>query len=182
VPIDLACFINSACRHETRAGLLFRWLRNEGEAIPLERRITLLREISAATDSRDRAIRALALNAPESGPVDSSGQPMTAQQAVLAKLRELPPEILAEYRKQFPTPKRPDPPELVALQKQERQNEIERQWMADWTADTRGGLAADAESDGTQSGALVGSVVRDGLDDEPGPGAVNGADETGDDP
>jgi hypothetical protein len=53
--------IQSACRHELRALLLTRWLR-EAEALPLRDRLSVVREIGWATDCRDRCLKALGLD------------------------------------------------------------------------------------------------------------------------
>jgi hypothetical protein len=55
--------IQSATRHERRAALAERWLRINGDNLELADRLALLAAISAATDSRDKAIRALGLDA-----------------------------------------------------------------------------------------------------------------------
>jgi hypothetical protein len=59
--------ILSATRHEARAGLLQRWLRDEGDSLPLADRLGLVREIGVATDARDRAVKALGLDEAPSG-------------------------------------------------------------------------------------------------------------------
>jgi hypothetical protein len=55
------CYVQSAMRHEQRAMLLQRWLRETSD-LSLDYRISLLREISAATDSRDKCLRAIGLD------------------------------------------------------------------------------------------------------------------------
>src|SRR5207247_853743 len=50
-----------ACRHERRAQLLERDLRTNSE-LSLTNRMDLLRDVSAATDSRDRCLERLKLN------------------------------------------------------------------------------------------------------------------------
>lgn len=55
-----AALIQSATRHEGRARLLQRYMRSEGD-LPLHDRIQLLREISAASDSRDKCLERLGL-------------------------------------------------------------------------------------------------------------------------
>jgi hypothetical protein len=54
----------SAVRHETRALLASRWLRREGEALPLQERLSILATISAATDARDRCLEKLGIDRP----------------------------------------------------------------------------------------------------------------------
>lgn len=54
--------LQSATRHETRALLAARWLRKGGETIPLDQRLALLSTISAATEARDRCLRAIRLD------------------------------------------------------------------------------------------------------------------------
>lgn len=59
-----AALIQSLCRHETRAQLLQRWLREsetDGKPLPIPDRAQLLREISSATDARDRCLEKLNL-------------------------------------------------------------------------------------------------------------------------
>jgi hypothetical protein len=102
--IRQAGLIQSAGRHEVRASLAARWLRVEGDRLGISDRLALLREMGNATNARDKAIEKLGLDVPASEPVDSSGRPMTAQEQVMAKLRELSPEILAEYRRQSARP------------------------------------------------------------------------------
>jgi hypothetical protein len=60
LPLD--GLIQSACRHETRALLLTRWLRDAGDSLAVMDRVSLMREIGVATDARDRCIRALGLD------------------------------------------------------------------------------------------------------------------------
>lgn len=55
-----AALIQSACRHEGRALLAQRWLR-EGTDLPVKDRLAMLQVIGNATDSRDRAIEKLKL-------------------------------------------------------------------------------------------------------------------------
>lgn len=61
VSILSAAAIQSACRHEVRARLAERWLRLQGDNLTLAERLSLLQTISAATDSRDKALRSLPL-------------------------------------------------------------------------------------------------------------------------
>ncbi|MGE3408720.1 MAG: hypothetical protein AB7I37_18010 [Pirellulales bacterium] len=58
---DLA-LIQSAARHEGRVLLIQRWLCAAGADAPVAERIGWLKEIGAATDSRDKAIEKLALD------------------------------------------------------------------------------------------------------------------------
>lgn len=63
-----AALIQSACRHEKRASLCERWLRladGNGEKLSTLDRASLLREVSNATDSRDKCIERLGLDRPE---------------------------------------------------------------------------------------------------------------------
>ena len=53
--------LQSCVRHETRALLASRWLRKELD-LRIDQRISLLREISHATDSRDKCLRLLGLD------------------------------------------------------------------------------------------------------------------------
>jgi hypothetical protein len=70
--------ISSATRHELRALLLTRWLR-EATALPMAERLALVRALGEATDARDRAIRGLGLaDAPAFDPITAllySNQP-----------------------------------------------------------------------------------------------------------
>jgi hypothetical protein len=101
--------ISSACRHERRCSLLERRLRLEGvDGIPTERLILVLREISNATDSRDRCIKALGLD-PEPEPTTEAG----SRQDFLRLLRMLPPEVLQALRP--PASDRPIPATLAQL-------------------------------------------------------------------
>lgn len=60
ISLMAACSISSATRHEIRAVLLGRALR--AKDVSLADRITLLRDISAASDSRDKAVRQLGID------------------------------------------------------------------------------------------------------------------------
>jgi len=53
----------SATRHEARALLAGRWMRQQGEGLPLSDRLALLKAIADATDARDRCLEKLGLNA-----------------------------------------------------------------------------------------------------------------------
>jgi hypothetical protein len=84
VSIYQAALIQSACRHEGRALLLTRWLRTESacstkaasepqakaEALSVTERLSILKEIGNATDSRDKCIRALGLDQ-QADPLDA---------------------------------------------------------------------------------------------------------------
>src|SRR5580704_6418392 len=70
VSVRSAAFIQSICRHEVRSSLAARWLRLEGEKLPIEQRLALLREIGRATTERDKSIDALKLE-PEPKPDDA---------------------------------------------------------------------------------------------------------------
>jgi hypothetical protein len=54
--------IASACQHEGRRLLLIRWLRKEGDSLPVLDRASLLERIGAATNARDRALKMLGLD------------------------------------------------------------------------------------------------------------------------
>lgn len=56
-----AGLIQSALRHERRACLAERWLRTEADTLSITDRLALLREISNATDSRDKCIERLGI-------------------------------------------------------------------------------------------------------------------------
>jgi hypothetical protein len=56
-----AALVQSAARHEARALLLSRWLKQEAAA-KLADRVAVLKEIGAATNSRDHSLRQLGLN------------------------------------------------------------------------------------------------------------------------
>ena len=60
-----AALIQSACRHEARAQLLTRWLRTAEGELPLAERLSVLREIGKATDSRDSCLQKLGLDRTE---------------------------------------------------------------------------------------------------------------------
>jgi len=71
-----AALVQSACRHECRALLLTRWLRKEAgdradgnggkqSTMSLADRLAVLRDISAASDSRDRCLEKLGLGKQE---------------------------------------------------------------------------------------------------------------------
>ena len=53
-----AALVQSACRHERRALLLERWLRVGGIVLMAER-LSVLKDISGATDQRDKCIERL---------------------------------------------------------------------------------------------------------------------------
>jgi hypothetical protein len=60
--------MQSALRHSGRAQLLERWLRLE-DSLTLAERLAVLKEIGAATDSRDRCLKALGLDTgPDNNP------------------------------------------------------------------------------------------------------------------
>jgi hypothetical protein len=52
----------SATRHEARALLAGRWLKQQGESLSLSERLQLLATIGTATDSRDKCLERLGLN------------------------------------------------------------------------------------------------------------------------
>jgi hypothetical protein len=55
------CLIQAAGRHESRALLLQRLMRVKAETLTPEQQVSILRDISTATDSRDRALAKLGL-------------------------------------------------------------------------------------------------------------------------
>lgn len=61
--IDLpsAALVNSSCRHERRCQLLERWLRKGMETLPLSDRLAILKDLSSATDARDKCLKMLSL-------------------------------------------------------------------------------------------------------------------------
>lgn len=61
ITITRAALVQSACRHETRAALIARWLAREPD-LDLDKRLTLLRDLSAATSSRDATLAKLQLD------------------------------------------------------------------------------------------------------------------------
>ena len=54
--------VQTACRHEARAMLLQRWLRNEFGELSTSEKVSILGEIGKASDARDRCLRALGLD------------------------------------------------------------------------------------------------------------------------
>jgi hypothetical protein len=62
--ITLACaaLIQTCCRYERHAQLAGKWLRDH-PSLEVETRLALSRDIAKASESRDRAIRALGLDA-----------------------------------------------------------------------------------------------------------------------
>lgn len=54
--------LQSAVRHETRALLAAKWLRDQDGELSLDQRLQLLTTISAATDSRDKCLFRLGLD------------------------------------------------------------------------------------------------------------------------
>lgn len=54
--------INSCVIHDSRRLLLQRWLRLEGDALPLTERAAILDRIGKATDARDNCLKALRLD------------------------------------------------------------------------------------------------------------------------
>ena len=57
-----AALVQSCCRHEGRAQLLGRWLRHEDGDLKVMDKVGILREIGAASDSRDKCLRLLGLD------------------------------------------------------------------------------------------------------------------------
>ena len=65
VTVYNAAVIQSVCRHEGRAQLLQRWLREleKGDnGASIHDRVSILKEIGSATDARDKCLRALGLH------------------------------------------------------------------------------------------------------------------------
>lgn len=60
IPLTKAALIQSAVRHEGRAQLLTRWLRESD--LSLAERLAVLKEIGGATDARDRCLKLLDLD------------------------------------------------------------------------------------------------------------------------
>ena len=60
ISLTHAALVQSAIRHSGRASLLERWLRVE-PGLSVSERIAILKEIGAATDSRDRCLERLDL-------------------------------------------------------------------------------------------------------------------------
>jgi len=57
-----AALIQTACRHEGRAQLLTRWIREADDKLKLTDKVAVLKEIGAASDSRDKCLERLGLN------------------------------------------------------------------------------------------------------------------------
>jgi len=64
-----SALIQSACRHETRALLLQRWLRVGGE-IPLMQRLSILEAIGRASTARDTCLQKLGLDRKADDPLN----------------------------------------------------------------------------------------------------------------
>ncbi len=69
VSILHAAYIQSCTRHEMRAMLLQKWLRTEGPNIPVLDRAALLKQLSDASDSRDRCLEKLGLGRGDGKPL-----------------------------------------------------------------------------------------------------------------
>lgn len=97
----------SAVRHEMRALLAARWLRKEGDKLPLSERLALLATVSSATDARDKALKSMGLDkqagdsdpwrslyaipanaTSETTPEPTSGPPRAGAEAAWPKSRE----------------------------------------------------------------------------------------------
>ncbi len=63
-----AATCQSVARHEGRALLAVRWLRQRGSEMSDSERLGYLRELGNATDARDRAIRSLRLDVAATDP------------------------------------------------------------------------------------------------------------------
>uniref|UniRef100_A0A7C2K054 Uncharacterized protein n=1 Tax=Schlesneria paludicola TaxID=360056 RepID=A0A7C2K054_9PLAN len=71
-----AAVLQSLVRHETRCQLLTRWLRIEGDKLTVLDRSALLRDISSATDARDKCLERLGLDKSAlPAPWEPSGSP-----------------------------------------------------------------------------------------------------------
>jgi hypothetical protein len=64
IPLFQAALIQSACRHEQRVQLLYRWLRIKGESLEMSDKTQLLRDIGTATTARDKCLKDLGLQLP----------------------------------------------------------------------------------------------------------------------
>jgi hypothetical protein len=62
ITVQDAALVNSAMRHERRVKLCERWLREDYSDLDIDKRMKIQKEISNATDSRDRCIEKLKLN------------------------------------------------------------------------------------------------------------------------
>ena len=120
IGIHDAGLIQSACRHESRALLLQRWLRvapnrqdtrkakavdgmavaiSESSGIDTMQRVTILEAIGRATDSRDRCLRMLGLDKPAkpANPWDAlHAQPSQAFGSSTQSLVSVPPAVSAQ--------------------------------------------------------------------------------------
>lgn len=63
--------IQSACRHEARAALVQYWLCERAKKMTDSDRLAYLREIGAASDARDRCLKALGLDRAARDTLDS---------------------------------------------------------------------------------------------------------------
>jgi hypothetical protein len=79
--------IASACVHEGRRLLLARWLRIEGDKLPVSERANLLDRIGKASDARDVCLEKLGLHRR----VDSMADPLACLDALTA---EADPEVI----------------------------------------------------------------------------------------
>jgi len=71
VNIYHAALVQSAVRHETRAQLIGRWLRiaeEKGETLTLLDRANLLKQLSDASDARDRCLEKMDISKPSPRP------------------------------------------------------------------------------------------------------------------
>ncbi|QDU30602.1 hypothetical protein ETAA8_57480 [Anatilimnocola aggregata] len=75
-----AALIQSAVRHEGRAQLLTRWLRDGEAGLKLLERMAVLREIGAASDQRDRVLKLLDLEIEDAGFASLYTSPATLAQ------------------------------------------------------------------------------------------------------
>jgi hypothetical protein len=91
VPLLPLALLQSMIRHETRARLAARWLRLEEKNLTIEQKLLLLKEISAATDSRDKCMERAGLTAAKcSRSPDSEPRPGSLDAIPLSDLQVLP--------------------------------------------------------------------------------------------
>jgi len=76
--------LQSAVRHETRALLAAKWLRDQDGKLNLEQRLQLLATISAATDSRDKCLVRLGLDRRDAATITTTLYAATATHTAAA--------------------------------------------------------------------------------------------------
>lgn len=71
--VDVGVFhealLQSAVRHETRALLAAKWLRDKESELTIEQRLSLMAAVSSATDSRDKCLDRAGLSKDVSGSI-----------------------------------------------------------------------------------------------------------------